>query len=839
MISRFCVRPLLLAAFLVISAHAARAQQGGASSQAAEALRQRIGGSGLSSEQIRSRLRAGGYSESLLDSYLPGASPSTGEGAQANNGEVLAAVRSLGIVDSTEAAQLQQLLRPTVPVDPALQASAGAVAPPARDTTPAVAARPDSAPADSARVFGREVFTRETSAFVDNAGGPVDESYELGPGDRLVLILTGDVEAAYTLDVTREGFVVIPQVGQLPVANLTLGQLESLLYSRLGRVYSGVRRGAGATTRFSVSVARVRNNQVYVVGDVGRPGAYRVPATGTAFSALYQAGGPTENGSLRRIQIRRAGRTVDTLDVYDYLIRGDASRDVRLRSGDVIFVPVRGAYVRLTGEVIRPATYELKPGETLADLVQAAGGFTATAGRTRVQIERILPPTQRGAGGRDRVVLDVASSELATGTGPALALQPGDVVRVFPVAERVRNRVTVLGNVYAPGSQGFSGQLRLSDALRLAGGVKPDTYLGRVLITRLRPDSSRVQLRAALRDTTGAALQDVALQEDDEIRVFSLTDFRPDRYVAISGAVRTGGQFAFREGMTVRDLVLLAGGLQESAFLGEAEVARLPESRRGGVTATTMRVPLDSTYLFERDAAGRYLGPPGLPAPRASAPEVVLRPYDNVLILQQPDWELQRNVTIGGEVRFPGTYAVTRKNERVSDVIARAGGLTSEAYAGGTVFTRRRNEVGRIGLDVPSLLRNRRHVDNLLLQDGDSIFVPRFNAVVTVRGAVNSPLAVAYAPGEDLSYYVRAAGGATSSADLGRGYVTQPNGKVQSVQRRRFLPDGIPTPRPGSVVVVPARPAPGLGLLGAANQTQQILTAVLGAITAIVALSRL
>ena len=837
MIARFRLRPLLSAAFLLIGTRAVAQQPSAADAQAllqqpavTEQLRQRVGTSGLSSDQIRSRLRAGGYSESLLDSYLPG-SEGPAAASTANSAEVIAAVRSLGIVDSTEAASLQSALRPTVPIDPALQATPGAVAPPPRDTTP-LPVRTDTA------VFGREVFARAGALGVENPAGPVDPSYRLGPGDRLVLILTGDVETAYTLDVTREGFVVIPAVGQVPVANLTLQQLESLLYSRLGRVYSGVRRGAGATTRFSVSLARLRTNRVFLVGDVARPGAYQVPATATAFTALYQAGGPSENGTLRRIEIRRGGQTVDVLDVYDYLLRGDASRDVRLQSGDVIFVPVRGAYVRATGEVIRPATYELRPGETLADLVRAAGGFTATAGRNRVQIERVLPPTQRGTGGRDRVVIDVTSSELATGAGPAFTLQAGDVVRVFPIADRVRNRVTILGNVWAPGSQGFSGQIRLSDALRLAGGVKPDSYLGRVLVTRLRPDSSRVQLRAALRDTTGAVVEDIVLQEDDEVRVFSLTDFRPERYVAIAGAVRNGGQFAYRDGMTVRDLVLLAGGVQESAYLREAELARLPENRTGGVTASTIRIPLDSTYLFERAADGRYLGPPGLPAPRASAPEVALRPYDNVLILQQPDWELQRNVTIGGEVRFPGTYAVTRKNERLSDLFARAGGLTSEAYVGGTVFTRRRDTVGRIGLDVPGLLRDKRHVDNLLLQDGDSVFVPRFNAVVTVRGAVNSPLTVAYAPGENLSYYVRAAGGPTSGADLGRGYVTQPNGKVESVQRRRLLPDGIPTPRAGSVVVIPPRPSPGLGIIGAANQTTQLLAGLATAISLILAIRR-
>jgi protein involved in polysaccharide export with SLBB domain len=205
-----------------------------------------------------------------------------------------------------------------------------------------------------------------------------------------------------------------------------------------------------------------------------------------------------------------------------------------------------------------------------------------------------------------------------------------------------------------------------------------------------------------------------------------------------------------------------------------------------------------------------------------------------VLILQQPDWELQRNVTIGGEVRFPGTYAVTRKNERLSDLVRRAGGLTSEAYAGGTVFTRQRNAVGRIGLDVPAILRNRRHVDNLLLQDGDSVFVPRFNAVVTVRGAVNSPLTVSFAPGQDLSYYVRAAGGPAGNADVGRAYVTQANGKVESVQRRRLLPDGIPRPRAGSTVTVPAR-AGGVGALAVASQVSSILSAAIPALLALVA----
>jgi polysaccharide biosynthesis/export protein len=373
------------------------------------------------------------------------------------------------------------------------------------------------------------------------------------------------------------------------------------------------------------------------------------------------------------------------------------------------------------------------------------------------------------------------------------------------VASRVRNRVYVRGDVWSPGSLGLAPGMLLSDALRVAGGVKPDVYLGQVLISRTLPDSSRIQLRASLRDTTGAVINDIPLLEDDDIRVFSTSEFRPTRYVAINGAVRKSGQFPYREGMTVRDLVLLAGGLDQSAYLNEAEIARLPLNRAGGVTATTFRVPLDSSYLFERGPDGKYLGPPGLPASSGPNSEVTVSPYDNVLILRQPNWELQRTAVIAGEVRYPGRYSLTTKSERVTDLIKRAGGLTDDAYANGVIFYRPRNGIGRIGIELPDVLHNPRSLDNLNLQDGDSLFIPRYNAVVNVQGAVNSPVAVTWAPGKNIQYYIRAAGGPSRKADVGRAYVTQPNGKVDSRQARFLLPDGIPKPQAGSTVFVPDR----------------------------------
>jgi protein involved in polysaccharide export with SLBB domain len=875
----------LLVAVVVSSAPAAVVAQNPTTDQAQQMLqnnpallqqlKQRIVTSGMTPDQVRARLRAAGYPDNLLDAYLNGGSPDS----TASTEDVFSAVRQLGIADSADVDFLRCGLNPDslMYADTLFNADRGGMV---FDTTSgslrprqgqfsggiqgnaafmsdsvrnsrqrqalarACKARADSlhkpaviaqAQRDSGfSIFGLDFFRRSTTLFNPNMAGPVDANYRVGPGDELVLVLTGDVEASYQLQVTRQGFIVVPQVGQIAVNGMTLGQLTDVLYDRLGRVYSGVTRGAGATTQFSITPAKLRSNMVFVVGDVMAPGAYQVSASGTLLSALYAAGGPTDNGSLRDLQVRRGGKLVSRMDFYDYLVNGDASHDVRLENGDIVFVPVHLARARIVGEVVRPATYEIKPTETLADALRFAGGFKATASRQRVQVERIVPPSQR-APGRDRVTTDIVSDAFLTGTGPAVPVEPGDVIRVFPVATRVRNRVAVRGNVNMPGTIGLTPGMTVSGALKLAGGIKPDTYLGEVLITRLNPDSTRQQLRAQLRDSTGAVVNDFPLQEDDNLTVYSVTEFRPVRYVAINGAVRKSGQYAYHEGMTVRDLVLQAGGLEQSALLNEARIARLPESRTGAQTAREFSIPLDSSYLFERGANGQYAGPPGLPAPAGPTPDVQLKPYDNVLVLRQPGWELQRTVMVSGEVRFPGRYTLLNKNEHISDILKRAGGLTPEGYANGVTFYRRSSAIGRIGIELPDVLKDPGNRDNLLLVDGDSLYIPRFNAVVRVQGAVNSPVAVTYQPGKDLNYYIRAAGGATRKADVGRAYVTQPNGKVDAEAPRFLIPDYVPKPLPGSVVFVPeASGAPGVSVLA----TLGSLAGVASSLVAVIALLR-
>jgi protein involved in polysaccharide export with SLBB domain len=723
-------------------------------------IRQRIQTSGQTPDQIRARLRAAGYSESLIDQYLT--QGQAGQSAPAPTAEMLQALSSLGISDFALA---QDTVAPAV-TGPA----------PAEGGTPAL--------------FGLDVFRRSTTQFAPVLTGPVDSEYRLGPGDELVLILTGDVELAHQLPVTREGFVVIPQVGQIYVANLTMDQLRELLYARLGRVYSGVRRGAGATTQFQMSVSRVRMNQIFVTGEVARPGAYGVSSLGTVMNALYQAGGPTERGNFRAVRVMRGGRLVRTLDLYDYLLQGNTRDDIRLEQGDVLFLPPRGRRVTVEGEVLRPAIYELAEGQGLRELIQMAGGLLPQAFTGRAQIERVLPPERRVPGGRDRTVLDVDLSVALAAGGAAVALEPEDRLRVFPVTLPVRERVTLRGNVWRPGTYQLEPGMRLSQLIGAAGGVKTDTYTKRAHILRLMPDSTRRLIAVDLGIAAGAAA-DPELMEYDEIAVYSLTEFRPGRQVFIYGSVQRPGPFVYRDSMTLRDLVIQAGGLRDEAYLLEAEIARVADSSGNGRLATIRKVPLDSTYVL--DATGRLARPTG-----ARGAEPALEPYDNVFIRRVPGYELPRNVVLSGEVRFPGRYALTRRGETLLDVVNRAGGLTENAYVRGAQFFRAEGRAGRVGIDLERVLREARYRDNLALFPGDSLHVPQYQPVVAVEGAVNSPVAVAYVPNRSAGYYVDRAGGYARRADKGRTYIVQLNG---AVMRRSS------TVEPGARVVVPEVPA--------------------------------
>ncbi len=763
----------------------------------AQMITQRIAQSGMTPDQIRQLLQSKGYSPTLLDQYMPGAQAAQGAAGQlaAQPGlQELSALQALGLPPL-------QVQAESLAVDTGLIAARRA----------ALAAKAESAAAPV--VFGTDVFKRTTTQFLPMLSGPVPPDYQLGPGDNLVLILTGDVEQAYPLQVTREGFILIPQVGQLFVSGLTLDQLRSLLYTRLGRVYSGVRRGAGATTHFDVSVASVGAIQPYVVGEVAQPGAYQISALGTVLTALYAAGGVTDLASTRNIEVRRSGKAVANFDLYDYLLHGDTRNDIRLETGDVVFVPIHGTRATVLGAVRRPAIYELKPTESLPDLIAAAGGFKADAALRRIAIYRILPADQRTPGGPQRVTVDVPLGHPAAGdpdsgaTIPRVPLADGDSVMVDTLASAIRHYVEIRGSVYQPGRFGFQSGMRMSQLVARAGGFRPDTYAGRAHIARLSlTDSLRHQIAVPLPgDNTQTWTDDPVLQDYDVVTIFGRTDMRDSMYVSIHGMVNKAGTYPWREGMTLRDLMLDASGPKIGADLQEAEIARLPDDRAGGRIASIIRAPMDSTYIFDRDSLGRPIGPPGLPFPASGAPETTLKPYDVVTVLRQPDFEMQRTVKIVGEVVYPGTYALRTKSDRLVSLITRAGGLTRRAYPDGIRFTRTLDSVGVINVNLPGALRDTNSVDNLILQPGDSVMIPEYEPSVHVMGAVNSPGSVLWKSGEGLGYYVSAAGGTGRYAVPDRISVHYANGEVRTVHRSWLFFSSSPTPGPGSTVIVPAR----------------------------------
>lgn len=852
---------------------------------------QRIQQSGLTPEQIRNRLQAAGYNPHAADAYL-----SMLEG------------NSSSVPPGTNAMPLVQILTQQESFGGASGAGYGQV--------PA-GWRSYVSPEDTLGppVFGRQLFARATSQFQPVTTGPVPPDYRLGPGDQLVLVLTGAVEQAYTLTVGRQGWIVIPDVGRVYVNGQTMAELRETLFHRLSQSYSGIKRGPGATTHFDVTVGNLRQNQVYVIGAVEQPSAYTVSSLATAMTALYWAGGPTRHGSFRNIVVNRDGKTVAHLDLYDYLLHGDASQDIRLEQGDIVYVPLARKQVDIEGAVNRPGLYELRGNETLSDLIDYAGGVQADAELRRVQIERILPPGQRTPG-RDRTLLDVPIENLAepaaadsaesvgasetAGGGRVIPLRPGDHVTVFAVLENARNQVTVSGGVWKPGLYAAADSTRLWDVIRMAGGLLPDAYHGRAEIQRLLPDYTRRLIPVSLAtDSAGNPVQNPRIEGQDQIIIFAERDLHDQQAVSIGGWVRYPGVYPFVEGMTVADLILKAGGLRTGAYTGHAEVERVVISQTRTDTLTRRYlVPLDSSYVFGQEASGGDAGPDSASSPAA---RFQLHNLDAVYVRMAPGFAPQQRVVVTGEVEFPGPYSIRTREERLTDLIKRAGGLTRQAYPDGFQLWRAEpvqatdtlsaaqiagqavgdttharfltadtlppgaqigqgypgaagtypgapgqlsTDTGRIvalqdslqlvqqqlsaaqsnagtaiprtrvGIDFPQALQDPNGSSNILVEPGDSIYVPRYVPTVDVHGAVGVPTKVLWKKGEGVGYYVNQAGGYRQDADKGRTRVEFANGEV-ATRGAKFLifGGGFPAPDPGSTITVPTKlPKPGGGI---------------------------
>jgi polysaccharide export outer membrane protein len=677
--------------------------------------------------------------------------------------------------------------------------------------------------------FGYEIFSGASTSFAPTVDIPVPGDYRIGPGDTVDVLLFGKENAQYRFTVSRDGQIRFPNIGPVTVAGMTFEQLSSAIEQRVSQQMIGVRA--------SVTMGPLRSIQVFVLGEVPRPGAYTVSGLATVTHALFASGGVDLIGSLRSIELKRGGKTVRTLDLYDLLLRGDTSDDLRLQSGDAVFIPPLGATVAVAGEVRRPAIYELKGSDTVGTALELAGGILPTAYPKATRLERI------GAD-RTRSVHDI---DATTEQGRGEKLRTGDYLHVHSMVERMETFVRLSGHVLRPGVYQWHQGMRLSDAIAGPQELQAKPDLGYLLIRREVGLERKVDvLAASLADAWAAegGAGDPLLEPRDQLIVFGLeTDRQPliaqlvdelagqagagqsMRRVTVGGLVRAPGDYPMHEGMTVGDLLRASGGLREEAYALDAELTRYEVE--GGQQRRARHIKVDLAAL----AAGQ------------AAADLPLAPYDVVAVKPISQWGEAESIMLRGEVKFPGLYTIMR-GETLRSVIERAGGLTDAAFAGGSVFTRldlkRREQlqldrlatrlefelktlalqqaqtdpraaealtvgqavvaeskaveaVGRLVIDLEAILAGQ--VD-LEARSGDVLTVPRITEEVTVIGEVQYATSHMYRAGTDQEDYVRQSGGATVKADDDAIYVVRANGLVDVGSAARRI-------KPGDTIVVP------------------------------------
>lgn len=616
------------------------------------------------------------------------------------------------------------------------------------------------------RPFGYDLFDFPESAFEPSLYVAAPPSYVLGPGDELAVNVWGETKLNYLLVVNREGNLVVPEVGPISTNGLTIQQFRDKLVRRMTAVYSGLRNGsADANTYLDVSLGKLRSIQVFIVGEVRKPGGYIISSMATVFHALYKAGGPTVNGSLRHIGIVRSSGQVPEVDVYDYLVRGDRSKDLRLQDGDIVSIAPARRRVALVGSVTRPAIYEVGDKETLKDLLGMGGGSRFDTDLRRVHIERIIPFDQRAKYAKDVLDIDLnfaTVKEFQSNTAPLI---DGDIVSIFRITQLPENRVYITGSVKKPGPFQLQPRMRIKDLMMAADSLTRGTFMDRGLLVRMLPNLRRETVpfspRLAMAEDPAGNFE---LQNEDSVVIFSERDFFPIGRVGITGAVRKPDYYPRHQRMTLSDLIVMAGGLQESAELTGWEISRL-DTTALGVYAKVIKVNHPFEYNEENQDQG-----------------LVLRDFDYVFVPTNPKFQMQKFVDIQGFVLYPGPYPIRFEGERLADAIKRAGGLRPGAYLEGSRYFRRGVEgakilIGQVPIDFKEALEEPTSRDNLVLYERDSVYISYLEDVIRVSGEVFVPSAILYKRGEGMSYYVDQAGGMTDDADDDRVYAFQPGGK--------------------------------------------------------------
>ncbi|MFP4165302.1 MAG: SLBB domain-containing protein [Chitinispirillaceae bacterium] len=614
-----------------------------------------------------------------------------------------------------------------------------------------------AADSDSLLHFGYDLFSTTPEAFKPTAVGPVDPGYMVGPGDVLRVAVWGQTEFQYELTVDNEGKILIPIAGKVHVSGIPFEQLQEKLKSLLSRHYSTL-KSQPPRTFMDLTIAKLRPIRVYIMGEVKQPGGYTVSSFASVFSALYSVGGPRERGSLREISVIRNDSTVATVDIYDYLLNGRSDSDVRLRNNDVIFVPPRGKTVSVSGSVARPAVYELKKDDNLKKLLSFSGGVLSRSNVERAQIHRVLPFKQRSGAEQVTRIVDVNISRYLE-EGEDFDLHDGDSLHITPLFSDLRNFVTLSGAVQYPGTYQCD-DLSLAQLVFKHGKlIDNKSFTKRADLIRLNEDKVTTTVHPIdLEKLKNSSSADQKMRPGDQVIVYDMEVEKPtDLSITVDGEVKDPGDYELSSNMTVADAILRAGGFNRKALKTKVDIYR-PDILDERKLAKVFQVELPENLDYA-DPAVRKLK---------------LQDRDRVVVRPDPNYKEDNYVTIAGLIKYAGTYALEERNERLSGIIERAGGLMPDAYLKGATISRQGT---RMVVDFERAHHNNNSKEDVVLQKGDSIYIPSRPNSVLVEGQVNNEGLYGYIRGKHLKDYINRAGGLADSANYA--LVTLPNGETQ------------------------------------------------------------
>lgn len=659
-----------------------------------------------------------------------------------------------------------------------------------------------TAPDNKLKIFGTELFNKKNLTFEPNLRMATPKNYILGPDDEIVIDIFGYQEANHRLKITPDGNINIPYVGVIYINGLTIEQATNRIVDKLTKNgYSNINNGR---TKVQISLGSIRSIKVALLGEVKKPGTYTLPSVATVFNALYASGGPTDNGSFRNIQIIRNSQIIDTLDIYDFLIKGNQNHSIRLEDQDIIRIPTYTKRVSINGQIKREGIYEIKQGEHLNDVINFAGGFSDTAYTAAISVIQTTNTQKR--------VIDIIADSFNI-----YVPKNADIYTIGKILDKFENRVQIQGAVFRPGAYEWKSGLTLIQLIERAQGLKEDAFTKRGIITRLQPDLTPSYINFNISDILSHNIPDILLQKEDIISIKSIFDLRDQYNVYIEGEIRNPTQYNYYEGMTLQDLILLAGGFKENASTTNIEIARRIKNGNPLNPDTT------ATNIIKIGTAGDIFDMK-IPIP--------LEPFDKVVIHSNPSYFTQKTVKIEGAVLYPGEYSLSTQSERVSSLIRRAGGVLPTANQD-AVYILRLRDTASINKRKQELLKNLStsrdsvvseileeslydrltlnlnkikkqpgsSIDVFLLQ-GDIIHVEKNVSTVKVSGLVYTPSIQPYVKGRSLKYYIDNAGGLTIAAKKRGIHIIYPNGEARKVKKFLFF-NSYPEVKPGSEIIVP------------------------------------